>query len=221
MPDDRTAVARPTHAGSPIRMRGAAALARAVAHGFAGHRRTAVIAVAVVLVAACGALIARVPGSGPRNPDRGARPEDSLRAHADRARAAEVARRFEQAVVMLHARRHDHAVTALHRVLELAPEMPEAHVNMGFALLGLKRYPAARDFFESALALRAGQLNAYYGLAIALEELRDLAGARGAMRTYVHLAPPDDPFRRRAEAALWEWENPGAADAAKAQGPRR
>ena len=34
----------------------------------------------------------------------------------------------------------------------------------------------------------------------------DLA-ARGAMRTYAHLAPKDDPFRRKAEAALWEWES--------------
>jgi hypothetical protein len=29
------------------------------------------------------------------------------------------------------------------------------------------------------------------------------------MRTYAHLAPKDDPFRRKAEAALWEWQAEG------------
>jgi tetratricopeptide (TPR) repeat protein len=84
--------------------------------------------------------------------------------------------------------------------------MPEAHVNMGFALIGLGQHAPARDFFDSALALRDDQLNAYYGLAEALEGLGDLPGAVGAMRTYAHLAAPDDPYRRKAEAALWEWE---------------
>lgn len=120
--------------------------------------------------------------------------------------AAQVDTSFRQGVVMLHAKRYEHAVTALHRVLELAPRMPEAHANMGFALLGLGRPAAARDFFASAIDLRAGQANAYYGLGVALEALGDLPGATGAMRSYVHLAPADDPHLRRARAALWEWE---------------
>lgn len=129
------------------------------------------------------------------------------REHADARRRAEVAERFHQAVVMLHARQYEHAVTALHRVLELAPRMPEAHVDMGYALIGLQRYGAARDFFEGALALRPAQHNAYYGLAVALEGLDDVAGAVGAMRTYVHLAKPDDAYLRKAQAALWEWDS--------------
>ena len=39
-----------------------------------------------------------------------------------------------------------------------------------------------------------------------LEQQGDLQGALGAMRTYIHLAPPDDPFRRKAMSATWEWE---------------
>ena len=50
--------------------------------------------------------------------------------------------------------------------------------------------------------MRREQLNAYYGLAVALEALGDLAGAKGAMRTYVHLGKPDDPYVRKAEAAV-------------------
>lgn len=120
----------------------------------------------------------------------------------------ELRERFEQAVLMLHAKQYEHAVTALHRVLELAPRLPEAHVNMGYALLGLRRADAARDFFEAATALRPEQANAYYGLALAHEQRGDLPLAIGAMRTYLHRAKDDDEaHRRRARAALWEWEN--------------
>ena len=132
--------------------------------------------------------------------------------HATVARAAEVKRRFEQAVVMLHARQHEHAVTALHRVLELEPRLPEAHVNMGYALLGLGRPAAARDFFDAAIDLAPGQANAYYGLALAWEGLGDLPMALGAMRTYLHLARGEsDAHLRRARAALWEWQARPAA----------
>ena len=124
---------------------------------------------------------------------------------ADQVRQ-EIHSRFQQGVVMLHAKRYEHAMTAFHRVIELDPAMPEAHVNMGFTLIGLQRFSAARDFFESAIALRKQQVNAYYGLAIALDELRDRPGAIGAMRTFVHLSRSDAPYLRKAQAALWEWE---------------
>lgn len=151
--------------------------------------RLASVLLAIAAIAAAGVLIALLPGAGPRA-----------------ASNPEIAARFSQGVVMLHAKQYEHALTAFHRVLELDPAMPEAHVNAGFALLGLGEPAAARDFFASALELRPRQLNAYYGLAVAYERLDDLPAARGAMRTYAHLAARDDPFRRKAEAALWEWE---------------
>jgi len=152
--------------------------------------RLASLALAVAAIAVIGVLIALLPGARPRA-----------------ASNRQIAERFSQGVVMLHAKQYEHALTAFHRVLELDPAMPEAHVNAGFALLGMGEPAAARDFFASALELRARQLNAYYGLAVAYERLGDLPAARGAMRTYAHLAPKDDPFRRKAEAALWEWES--------------
>lgn len=152
-------------------------------------------------------------------------PRQQPEAHASAARQAEVRQRFEQAVVMLHARRHEDAVTALHRVLELAPRMPEAHVNMGYALLGLGKAAAARDFFDSATAINPYQANAYYGLAMAYESLGDLRLALSAMRSYVHRARDDDARHlARARAALWEWESRLAAQApaaSAASSPRR
>jgi tetratricopeptide (TPR) repeat protein len=138
--------------------------------------------------------------------------QDSRAEHAREMKLREIAERFAQGTVMLHAKQYEYALAAFHRVLELDPALPEAHVNAGFALVGLKRYAAARDFFAGAIELRPMQVNAYYGLAVAQEGLGDLPAARGAMRTYAHLAPRDDPYRRKAEAALWEWES---ADAGK------
>ncbi len=127
-------------------------------------------------------------------------------AHAREKAEAEIRQRFQQGVAMLNNKHYEQALKEFHRVLELAPDMPEAHVNAGFALAGLGRYAIARDFFDGALALRKDQINAYYGLAEALEGLNDLPGALGAMRTYLHLAPANDPYRRKAESAVWEWE---------------
>lgn len=118
----------------------------------------------------------------------------------------ELHERFQQAAVMLHAQQYDYALDALAVVIELAPRMPEARANAGFALLGLQRPALAVRQFESAIALRDTQLNAYYGLAMACEALGDLDRALGAMRTYVHLAGEKDPHARRAWAAIWEWQ---------------
>lgn len=155
-------------------------------------RRPQALAATVLSVAVLGGVIAWSGGSAGSAP---AQPQ-----------AAEVRLRFDQGVVMLHARQYDHAVTAFHRVLALAPQMPEAYVNLGFALLGLKRHREAGDFFAAAIELRRDQINAYYGLAVALEADGDLRGAIGAMRAYVHRASAADPYRRKAAAALWEWE---------------
>lgn len=113
---------------------------------------------------------------------------------------------FQQGVEMLNAGQYEQAVSAFHGVLRLAPTLPEAHVNMGFALLGTGDADAALDFFGSAIDLRPAQANAYFGLAEALEARGDLETAMGAMRSFIHLSEPGDPYLDKARAALWEWE---------------
>lgn len=119
-----------------------------------------------------------------------------------------LSRHFSQGVRMLQAGNPQGALIAIHQVLELAPRMPEAHVNMGYALLGMGQAAAAADFFFTAIELRAEQANAYFGLAVALEEEGDLELAIGAVRTYIHLAgaEPENQYVRKARSALWEWE---------------
>jgi tetratricopeptide (TPR) repeat protein len=134
---------------------------------------------------------------------------------------AEIRRLFDAAVVMLHAKRHEEAAIALHRVLAYAPQMSEAHVNMGYAMLGLARLKEAREFFEGAMALAPMQANAYYGLALVHEAQGDLASATGAMRSYLHLARGERPEHlARARAALWEWEPQRASGAAAKSMPK-
>ena len=116
-----------------------------------------------------------------------------------------IRRHFDFAVTQLRTGHFEQAVNGFRAVLEQAPTMPEAYVNKGFAHIELAQFDQAQQAFQIAIDLRPGQVNAYWGLAVSLEGLCDIPGAMGAMRTYVHLAEPNDPFMAKANAALWEW----------------
>lgn len=131
---------------------------------------------------------------------------------------AEVRRRFEQAVVLIHGKQYEYAIKALRHILTITTELPQVYVNLGFSYIGLYDYNSAESAFERALELRADQANAYYGMAIVLEEKKQLEPALGAMRTFIHLANPEDKHVVKARAAIWEWEAllgriPGAVEA--------
>lgn len=167
--------------------------------------RRAAVAIGVVLVAGLLGLAFQLgkPGGGNSASPVAAEASDG----GKRASLlSELDVRFGQAVVMLHAQRYEYAAAALDRVLTLAPRLPEAHANMGFALIGLERYAEAEGYFERALALKSDQINAYYGLALCREHAGDLDAALGAMKVYVHLADDGDAYVRKARAAIWEWE---------------
>ena len=114
--------------------------------------------------------------------------------------------RFDQAASLLHAGQHEYAIKALDQVIKIQPRLPEAHVNLGFAYLGIEDYQASAISFSRAIDLRPEQINAYYGLAAALEGMKDYEGALGAMRSYIHLTSPNDPYLPKARAAIWEFE---------------
>ncbi len=125
------------------------------------------------------------------------------------ATATDTRQLFELAVERMQRREYQAALQLWHRILLQNPEIPEVKVNMGFALFELDQFGAARDFFDSAVEQNPYQANAYYGLALVNEQAGDLESAMGAMRSYIHLAGPneDDRFLRRARSALWEWES--------------
>jgi tetratricopeptide (TPR) repeat protein len=120
--------------------------------------------------------------------------------------AALLKKRFNEAVALLHAKRYKYAILALNQVIKLQPKLPEAYVNIGFAYLGLKDWNTAEIAFNKATDLKPDQANAYYGLALVYEGKKDYETALGAMRSYIHLSTPKDPFLPKARSALWEWE---------------
>lgn len=124
---------------------------------------------------------------------------------AEDGNSDEIKQRFNQAVEKLRNRHYREAIEKFREVLIHTPSMPEAYLNMGFAHVELKHYKLAVESFQTAIDLRPSQVNAYWGLAVSLEGICDIAGAIGAMRTYVHLADPEEPYLKKANAALWEW----------------
>lgn len=161
--------------------------------------------VRALVVLVLGSMIALVGWQSQHRPSRDLLKSGALgnvqeaRQHVTAKQNEEVATRFKQGVEMMRLRQYDFAVKAFHRVLELDPRMPEAHVNMGFALYETKDFTGAQRFFESATRLNKDQLNAYYGLSLAAAAQSNDEVAVGAMRAWLHLAAPDDPFRQRAE----------------------
>ena len=111
---------------------------------------------------------------------------------------------FQQGVAMLQAGQFDYAITALHEVLAIYPALPEAHVNMGYALLGAGDPEAAADFFNSATDLCPSLHNAYYGLALAERDNGNDKAALAAMQAYAHLAAEDERHLPRAKEIMWE-----------------
>jgi thioredoxin-like negative regulator of GroEL len=95
-------------------------------------RRLIAIPVAIIVIAAGGYGVDAFQEAGPvtqptTEPHTMLGNEEARRAHQS----------FQQAVAMLQAGEFEFAVTALHDVLAVYPALPEAHVNMGYALLGL------------------------------------------------------------------------------------
>lgn len=116
-------------------------------------------------------------------------------------------RHFQEGVRHLRSGAVEKAIESFGQAHRLRPGMPEVHVNIGYAYLALDRIDAAESAFRVALDLRSTQVNAYYGLAASLERKGDLEAALGAMRTFVHLSADQNPFKRKGQAAIWEWED--------------
>lgn len=138
-------------------------------------------------------------------PDAAADPEG----HARWRRQQEIHMRFQQGIAMLQQGQSEFAAAAFSRVVALNPRLSDAHVNLGFSLLGMKEFNQARDHFDYAASLSPTQGNAYYGLAMAAEGMGDLRLAISGMRTFLHMAKKANTpeiYINRARSALWEWE---------------
>ena len=115
---------------------------------------------------------------------------------------------FSQAVNYMQTGEYEQALKYWHRALVVNPAVAEVRVNMGFTLIEMGNYKAACKSFNDALEQNEYQANAYYGLAICNEESGNLEAALGYMKSFVHLAQPQDQaFLSKARSAIWEWES--------------
>lgn len=155
-----------------------------------------ILALLAAAVLGLGALLAKAPGRGVEAP------------LAPGTTAAEpgFADHFATGVHLLQIGLPQQAAVNFETASRLRPDVVEARVNLGYAYLAARSYSEAEAAFRAALDLKPQQANGYYGWAQSLEALGDLPAALGAMRTYVHLTAEDDPFRRQALAAVWEWQ---------------
>ncbi len=167
-------------------------------------KRHTVIPLAIALLLLGGMLLSawlsREPTVAAVAPAASTLPHEFL----DDERARRAHQSFQQGVAMLQAAQFEHAVAALHEVLAIYPALPEAHVNMGYALLGAGEAGAAADFFNTATDLRPSLHNAYYGLALAERESGNDKAALAAMQAFAHLAAEDERHLPRAQEFIWE-----------------
>jgi len=164
------------------------------------QRRSHLLAAASVMVVilVVGMILEFLPGSGPE-----------IRTAPQQAASNGVTpfgQAFARGIEAMRLGDAQAAAAAFDQARAINPHVAEAHANLGFAYLAMERASEAAGAFDRALTINPRQINAYYGHAAALEAAGDRKGAMGAMRTFVHLAAKDDPFRRKALSALWEWE---------------
>ncbi len=183
-----------------------------VEHGGRRRRRSHLVMAGSILAAifAVGVVLEFSPGSGPQ-----------VDAGPEQARSASVTpfgQAFAKGIEAMRIGDAHAAARAFDQAREINPHVAEAHVNLGFAYLAMERPLEAATTFNRALEVNGRQVNAYYGLGAALDKAGDRDGAMGAMRTFVHLTDKDDPFRRKALSALWEWESAAKDEAKKSDG---
>jgi len=183
----------------PLKALGRQWMARSATASFSMRHRGFLLFATVMAIGVVSQMLEQIPSSNPRADHSGA-------AAVVPSTEDELKQRFLNGALLLQSKRYSDAVAVFHVILQEHPRLPEAHVNMGYALLGLGKMRAALDFFQGALALNPYQTNAYFGLAVALESEGDLETALGAMRSFVHMSPDTDPWLPRARSAIWEWE---------------
>jgi superkiller protein 3 len=89
---------------------------------------------------------------------------------------------------LVHQQDWPAAEQALKKALELAPDNPEIHVQMGVALY-YQWNPRASFHFHKAIEIQPDCAAAYYNLALWLVRIHDGAGATEAFRRAIRIQP--------------------------------
>jgi tetratricopeptide (TPR) repeat protein len=131
---------------------------------------------------------------------------DAIRACDDAINSAQMNRTdtastwVNRGILEMSRERYKNARGNFKEALNIVPKLPEAHVDMGSALINLQEY--AEGAKETELGLQLGSHEperGYYNLGIAYEELGDLQKSYESFRKASELAPDwQDPQKQMA-----------------------
>lgn len=121
-------------------------------------------------------------------------------------RAAENEENFAEAYnnygyALAHLGRHEEALAAVNKSLELKPDSAAALDSRGFALFGLKRYEEALEAYKQALKLDPTIGEIHLHMAQVYEEMEDYENALRAYQRYLQLTP-DAPDREEVSRVV-------------------
>jgi tetratricopeptide (TPR) repeat protein len=129
--------------------------------------------------------------------------DDALKS-AQMNRIDEASTWVNRGILEMSRERYKNARGNFKEALNLLPKLPEAHVDMGSALINLQQY--AEGAKETELGLQLGSHEperGYYNLGIAYEEMGDLQKSYESFRKASELAPDwQDPQRQMARFTL-------------------
>jgi tetratricopeptide (TPR) repeat protein len=108
---------------------------------------------------------------------------------------------LNRGILEMSRERYQAAESNFHSSLSYMPKLPEAHVDLGATLIGMKRYREGVAETELGLSLKSHEPErGYYNLGIAYERLGDLQKAYESYRQASMLAPnwqdPKDEMAR-------------------------
>jgi tetratricopeptide (TPR) repeat protein len=98
-------------------------------------------------------------------------------------------------------------------LLRKDPNDPDAHEDIGMALMGQGRWSEAEQHFRKAIQVRPGFAKAHYDLGIVLRRLNRLAEARTALESALRLNPDDFKAHGNLGFIALQEGNPTAARA--------
>ncbi len=88
-----------------------------------------------------------------------------------------------------HPSTHDEAIRAYQKILEIEPDHPAAHINLGTLFYNRRDFAAAEKHYRAAVAADSRYALAYFDLGNVLDETGRMSDAITAYKTAVQLAP--------------------------------